>query len=301
MRQGIVECVPNFSEGRNPEVIDRIVQSISDAGCKVLDVSSDQSHNRSVVTFAGFPEKVEEAAFRATSVAADLIDMEKHKGEHPRIGATDVIPFVPIRDITIEECVCMAERVGKRIGEELGIPVYLYAKAAKSEDRIKLPNMRKGEYEGLKEAIQADPSRKPDFGPDHLHPRAGATAVGARPPLLAYNVNLNTGNVKVARAIAKAIRESSGGLPSVQAKGILIEETGLAQVTMNLLDYKTTSIDRVLRQIEEEAAARGTSIRDSEIIGLVPLDAILDVAISRMKADSFSRRQILDLIDFDRE
>ncbi len=301
MHQGIVECVPNFSEGRNPQVIEKIVQSVVEAGCRVLDVSSDYSHHRSVLTFAGSPDKVEEAAFRAAGVAASLIDMEKHKGEHPRIGATDVIPFIPVRDITIEECVSLAERVGKRVGEQLGIPVYLYAKAARREDRVRLPNIRKGEYEGLKEAIQVDPLRKPDFGPSRLHPMAGATSVGARQPLIAYNVNLNTSDVKVARGIAKAIRESSGGLPSVQAKGILIDETGLAQVTMNLLDYRTTSIDLVLRRIEEEASARGTDIRDSEIIGLVPLDAILDVAASRMKAGSFSKGQLLDLVDFHKE
>ncbi len=297
MSKTVVECVPNFSEGRNTQIISEIVESISSEGCKVLDVLSDHSHNRTVVTFAGSPQKVENAAFNAAKVAASLIDMEKHKGEHPRIGATDVIPFIPIRDVTIEECVAIAERLGKRLGEELGIPVYLYAKAARTPDREKLPNIRKGEYEGLKEAILTDPLRKPDFGPSRLHVSAGATAVGARQPLIAYNVNLDTGDVKVARRIARAIRESSGGLPSVQAKGVLIDETGLAQVTMNLLDYKVTSIDLVLKKIEEEAARRDTGVVNSEIVGLVPLDALLDVAAVRMKTDGLSKSRILEMID----
>jgi len=293
--QRIVECVPNFSEGRDKSIVDRIVENIKACGCKILDASMDPSHNRSVVTFVGAPEQVEEAAFAATEKASQLIDMELHQGEHPRIGATDVIPFVPIQGMTMEDCVEMAKRVGRRIGEELSIPVYLYAKAATRPDRIKLPDIRKGEYEGLKVAIQEDPARAPDFGPKRLHPRAGASAVGARPPLIAFNVNLDTGDVKVAKAIARIIRESSGGFPEVQAKGILVDETGLAQVTMNLLDYKVTPIETVYRKIEEEATARGARIRDSEIVGLVPLDALLDVAVSRLKLGSFSKAKVLDL------
>lgn len=296
MEPKVIECIPNFSEGRNQSVIDEILKAIKDAGCKILDSSSDPSHNRSVVTFIGTPETVEEAAFKAAQRAGELIDMEQHHGEHPRIGATDVVPFVPIRGVTIEECVDIAKKVGRRIGEELSIPVYLYAKAATRPERVRLPNIRKGEYEGLKEAIKAEPDRKPDFGPCLLHPKAGATAVGARPPLIAYNVNLNTTNVKIARSIARHIRESSGGLPHVQAKGITMEDTGLAQVTMNLLDYKSTPIELVFSKIEEEAASKGVEITDSEIIGLIPLDALLNVALARLKLKDFSRQRILDLI-----
>ena len=196
----------------------------------------------------------------------------------------------------MEECVELAKEVGKRIGEELGIPVYLYAKAATRPDRVRLPDIRKGEYEGLKEAIKTDPNRKPDFGPSELHPKAGATAVGARPPLIAFNVNMNTDDVKIAKTIARHIRESSGGLPCVQAKGIMIHELGLAQVTMNLLDYKTTPMHVVMSKIEEEAAAKGVEIVNSEIIGLVPLDALLDVSYARLKLKDFSRNRILDLL-----
>lgn len=296
MEPKIVECIPNFSEGKDQSVVDQILKAIKDSGCKILDASSDPSHNRSVVTFIGTLETVEQAAFAATKKASELIDMENHHGEHPRIGATDVIPFVPIQGVTMEECVELAKRVGQRIGTELSIPVYLYAKAATTPKRVRLPSIRKGEYEGLKQAVKTDPDRKPDFGPSELHPKAGATAVGARPPLIAYNVNLNTTDVKIARSIARRIRESSGGLPHVQAKGITMEDTGLAQVTMNLLDYKTTPIELVFNKIEEEAANKGVEITDSEIIGLIPLDALLDVAFARLKLKDFSRQRILDLI-----
>jgi len=295
-RKKLVECVPNFSEGRDASVIEAILKAIEASGCKVLDWSMDPSHNRAVVTFVGSPEQVEQGAFNATKTASELIDMEKHHGEHPRIGATDVIPFVPIHGVSMEECVEIAKRLGKRIGEELSIPVYLYAKAATRPDRVRLPDVRKGEYEGLKEAIKSDPEKKPDFGPAKLHPKAGATAVGARPPLIAFNVNLNTDDVKVARTIARHIRESSGGLPAVQAKGVMIEELGLAQVTMNLLDYKTTPMHVVMTEIEKEASEKGIEIVNSEIIGLVPLDALLDTAYARLKLEGFQRERILDLI-----
>lgn len=295
-RKKLVECVPNFSEGRDASVIEAILKAIETSGCKVLDWSMDPSHNRAVVTFVGSPEQVEQGAFNAAKTASELIDMEKHRGEHPRIGATDVIPFVPIHGITMDECVDIARRLGKRIGEELSIPVYLYAKAATQPNRVRLPDVRKGEYEGLKEAIKSDPERKPDFGPAELHPKAGATAVGARPPLIAFNVNLNTDDVKVARTIARHIRESSGGLPAVQAKGVMLEELGLAQVTMNLLDYKTTPMHVVMTEIEKEASEKGIEIVNSEIIGLVPLDALLDTAYARLKLEGFQRERILDLI-----
>ncbi|MBE3519703.1 MAG: glutamate formimidoyltransferase [Firmicutes bacterium] len=292
----LVECVPNFSEGRNPAVVAEIVSSIKSVpGVTVLDFSSDPSHNRSVVTFAGEPDAVEEAAFRAVKRASELIDMEKHTGEHPRIGATDVVPFVPVQGVTMDYCVQMARRVGKRIGDELQIPVYLYANAATRPDRVRLPDVRRGEYEGLKTAIVEDPSRYPDFGPPRLHPKAGATAVGARPPLIAFNVNLDTPDVQIARAIARKIRESSGGLPRVQAKGVFIAELGVAQVTMNLLDYTVTPIHVVFDKIVEEARQYGVGIRNSELIGLCPLDALLDVAMHAIKLTDFSRKRVLDL------
>lgn len=292
----LVECVPNFSEGRDQRIIDEIVRCIPENGCRLLDVQSDASHNRSVVTFIGPPDKVMEAAFACTKRASELINMELHSGEHPRIGATDVIPFVPIQGVSMDECIEMAKTVGQRIASELGIPVYLYGKAATRPDRVRLPDVRRGEYEGLKVAIGTDPERVPDFGPPRMHPTAGATAVGARPPLIAYNVNLDTGDIVKARTIARAIRESSGGLPAVQAKGILIKETGDVQVTMNLTDHKVTSIDAVMRHLEMEAEKVGAEIKNSEIVGLLPLDALLDVAIARLNLTGFSRRQVLDLV-----
>ncbi|HHV79398.1 MAG TPA: glutamate formimidoyltransferase [Firmicutes bacterium] len=291
----VVECVPNFSEGRRPEIIDEIVSEASRMmGLKVLDVAPDASHNRVVVTMAGLPEAVEEAAFRMTAKAAQLIDMNQHRGEHPRIGATDVIPFVPVSGVTMEECCEMARRVAKRIAEELGIPTYLYAKAATRPDRVRLPDIRRGEYEGLRDAIK-DPARHPDFGKPQLHPTAGATVVGARPPLIAFNANLNTQDVEIAKAVAKAVRESSGGLMNVQAKGIMIEEKKCAQVTMNLLDYERTPMARVLEMVKTEAARYGVQVIETEIVGLVPLNALLDSACWYLRVGKFSRQQILDL------
>ncbi len=292
----LVECVPNFSEGRNREVIDDIVSNIPKHGCDLLDVESDPSHNRTVVTYIGAPEYAAEAAFACAKRASELIDMERHKGAHPRIGATDVIPFVPIQGVTMDDCVRLAREVGERIANDLGIPVYLYAKAATRPERVRLPDVRQGEYEGLKEAIQTDPGRKPDFGPSKFHPKAGATAVGARPPLIAFNVNLDTGDIVKARTIARTLRESAGGLPAVQAKGILIKETGDVQVTMNLLDHKVTSMETVMSGLEDVASQLGAEIKGSEIIGLLPLDALLEVAVSRLKIHGFTRRQVLDLV-----
>ncbi len=292
----LVECVPNFSEGRNLEIVRDIVSNIPRCGCDLLDVESDPSHNRSVVTYIGTPENVAEAAFQCAKRASELIDMERHKGAHPRIGATDVIPFVPIQGVTMEDCVELARQVGSRIARELGIPVYLYAKAAQRPERVLLPDIRQGEYEGLKVAIETDPGRAPDFGPSRMHPTAGATVAGARPPLIAFNVNLDTGDIVKARTIARGLRESAGGLPAVQAKGILIKETGDVQVTMNLLDYTVTSMETVMSNLEAMANELGARVKGSEIIGLLPLDALLDVAVHRLGLKGFSRRQILDLV-----
>lgn len=290
----LVECVPNFSEGRRPEVIEQILDAIRGVGgVTLLDNAPDASHNRVVVTYIGDPDAVEEAAFRACAKAAELIDMESHHGEHPRIGATDVIPFIPLEGMTMLECVAMAKRLAARIAEQLAIPTYLYAEAAQKPERRRLPDIRKGEYEGLKLTI-AEPDRQPDFGAPHMHPTAGATVVGARPPLVAFNANLSTSNVKVARAIARAVRESSGGLVSVQAKGVMLEDRNVAQVTMNLLNHAKTPMHRVLEMVKSEADRRGAKVTDTEIIGLLPEKALLDSARWYLRVGGFNERQIIE-------
>ena len=289
----LIECVPNFSEGRRPEVVSAIVDVMRGQGVTVLDVHSDAAHNRSVVTVVGSPEQVLEAAFAACREAARLIDMEQHRGEHPRIGATDVIPLVPFEGTSLDECVGWARQLGRRIGEELGIPVYLYGAAATRPDRVRLADVRRGEYEGLKEAI-ALPERHPDFGPARLHPRAGAVAVGARPFLIAFNVNLACEDLGVARAIARAVRESSGGLPAVQALG-LQREDGSVQVSMNLLDYRRTSLPAVYERVVEEARRRGVEVSGSELVGLAPAEALLDVVRHFLRAPELTADQVLEV------
>ncbi len=288
----IVECVPNFSEGRRQEVIDEIVGAMSSvAGVRILDVEKDADHNRSVVTMVGEPEGVLEAAFRGISTAARFIDLNKHEGTHPRIGATDVVPFVPIRGITMSECVALARRLGERVAEELGIPVYFYEEAATRPERRNLENIRKGEYEGLKERIGKDPDAKPDMGPEKLGP-AGATVIGARQPLIAFNVYLNTDNVEVARKIARAVRHSSGGFRFVKALGMLVG--GQAQVSMNLTNFHRTPMYRVVEAIRREAARYGVSITHSEIVGLVPQDALINAARWYMQIDNLMPDLILE-------
>jgi glutamate formiminotransferase len=292
--QKVVECVPNFSEGRRPEVVERIVEAIKEAaGIRVLDYSSDASHNRTVVTFVGSPEACEEAAFRAIARARDLIDMEKHEGEHPRLGATDVVPFIPISGATMEECVEIAHNVGKRVGEELEIPVYLYEEAATRPERRNLADVRRGEYEGLKGSI-GTPERAPDFGPARVHPTAGATIIGARMPLIAFNVNLGTSDIKIARKIARAVRASSGGLAYVKALGVMLEEKQMAQVSMNLVNYVKTPIPRVLEMVRREAARYGVPVIESELIGLMPMDAVLDTAAYYLQLPKLDRNQIIE-------
>lgn len=291
----IVECVPNFSEGRRMDVVERILDAIrSLEGVKILDSSSDASHNRTVVTFVGEPQGVKRAAFRAAQMAAELIDMENHHGEHPRIGATDVIPFIPISDVTMDECVEMARELGQEIGGKLSIPVFLYEEAAVKPERKNLAKVRRGEYEGLKEVI-SQPERHPDFGPARMHPTAGATAVGARPPLVAYNINLNTSDLEIAKAIAKTIRGSSGGYPSIKAMGVLIEETGTAQVTINVCNFREVSLARVFETVMSEAERFGVSIVGSEIVGLVPMEALLEAAAFYLRFDGFQHDQVLEV------
>jgi glutamate formiminotransferase len=288
----MIECIPNFSEGRRPEVIDAIVAAVAEVpGATVLDTSADADHNRSVLTFAGPADAVAEAAVRAVRRAAELIDMTQHSGQHPRVGATDVLPFVPLGSTTLAECVALARAVGQRIGDELGIPVYLYEAAATRPERAALPNLRRGEYEGLREAIVSDPARAPDFGPARLG-SAGATIVGARQPLIAYNIYLNSGDIEIAKRIAKAVRGSSGGLRGVRALGMLVE--GRAQVSMNLVDFRTTPIHRVVEMVAREAAAYGVLITESELVGLIPEDALLDAARFYLRLHGMADDQVLE-------
>ena len=292
MPRMLVECVPNFSEARRPEVVEAIQQAIAvDPLIRVLDKHSDMDHNRTVITFVGPPEGVEQAAFRGIAIAAQLIDLNQHKGEHPRIGATDVVPFVPLTGTSMQDCIEMARRLGQRVAEELHIPVYLYEQAAVRPERQNLENIRRGEYEGLKEEIASDPQREPDFGPKRLSP-AGATAIGARPFLIAFNVYLTNGEVAVAKKIARAIRHSSGGLRNVKALGLLVD--GRAQVSMNLTDFRQTPVARVVEMIRREAQRYGVAIHHSELVGLIPQDALDDAAIWYLQLDQFDLHQVLE-------
>lgn len=292
MMRKVVECVPNFSEGRRLDVVQEIVEAIrSVPGVHVLDVESNADHNRSVVTFVGEPEAALEGAFQGIARAAALIRMEEHRGAHPRMGAADVVPFVPVRGVRMEECVDLARRLGERVGRELGIPVYLYEEAATRPDRRNLADVRRGEYEGLREAIRTDPDRAPDFGPAEMGP-AGATAIGARPPLIAFNVYLRTDDVRVAQAIARAVRHSSGGLRYVKALGLLVE--GQAQVSMNLTDFRRTPLARVMEMVRREAARYGVAVARSEVVGLLPAEALLDAAAYYLQLEGFSPAQVLE-------
>lgn len=292
MTTPLVECIPNFSEARRPEVIDDILQTIqSVSGVRVLDRHSDLDHNRTVITFLGSPGAVEEAAFQAIARAADLIDLNRHTGEHPRIGATDVVPFVPISDISMRECVEIAHRLGRRVGEELHLPVYLYEEAATRPERRNLENIRKGEYEALKDEIGSVEAREPDYGPRQVGP-AGATVIGARQPLIAFNVYLNSDDVTIAQKIARAIRHSSGGFRFVKAMGLLVE--GRAQVSMNLTNYRQTPIFRVVELIRTEAGRHGVSVHHSELVGLIPQEALVDAAVWYLQLDNLEPGQILE-------
>jgi glutamate formiminotransferase len=273
-------------------VIDRIVEAIAAVeGVKILDCSSDEDHNRSVVTFVGPPETIGEAAFAGIAVAARLIDLTIHRGQHPRIGATDVCPFVPLEGVSMADCVVIAQALGRRVGEELQLPVYLYEAAATRPERENLANIRRGQYEALREAIVTDPARLPDFGPARLGP-AGAVAIGARSPLIAFNVYLTTTDVQIAQKIAAAVRHSSGGLRFVKALGLSVK--GKAQVSMNLTDYTRTPIFRVVELIRREAAQYGVMIESSELVGLIPQQALIDTAVYYLQLDHFRPEQILE-------
>ncbi len=288
----IVECVANFSEGRRSAIVDEIVAAIRAVPeVHVLDQESDADHNRSVITFVAAPENIVEAAFQAIAAAARLIDLDTHSGAHPRLGATDVVPFIPIEGVDMHDCVLLARQLGERVGRELHIPVYLYEAAATRPERENLADVRRGEYEALKAAIGSDPNRAPDYGP-HSVGKAGATIIGARAPLVAYNVYLTTSDVEIARKISKDIRHSSGGFRYAKALGLLVN--GKAQVSINMTDYTQTPLHRVVETIRREAARYGVGIQSSEIIGLVPQRALFDAAQWYLQIDAFTPEQVLE-------
>ncbi len=290
-----MECVPNFSEGRDAAKVEAIVEAIrSVPGVFLLDREMDADHNRSVITFVGSPESAAKAALRGVAKAVELIDLTRHQGAHPRIGAADVVPFIPLEGVTLEECVGLARRVGQQIWERLGVPVYLYEAAATRPERRNLENIRRGQFEALREEIATSPERRPDFGEPRLHPTAGATVVGARKFLIAYNILLNTPEVEVAKKVARAVRASSGGLPFVKAMGVELKERRLAQVSMNLTDFEQTPMHQVFQAVESEAARHGAAIVSSEIVGLIPRKALEMAAAANLKLENFSPTLILE-------
>lgn len=290
----IIECVPNFSEGARKDVIDDIVSAVSEAkGAQVLDISSDPDHNRSVLTMVGDEQGLKNAILILFEKAIEHIDLTKHKGEHPRMGAVDVVPFVPIKGVTMDDCVALSKEIGELVANKFDIPVYLYEESASSPERESLPKIRKGQFEGFFEKIK-QPEWKPDFGPQEVHPTAGVVAIGARMFLIAYNVYLSTDNVEIADKIAKAIRHISGGLRYVKALGMMIEERKLTQVSINLVDYQKTPIYRVFELIRAEARRYGVHIVDSEIVGMVPSEALIDTAQYYLQLAGFSSSQVLE-------
>src|SRR2546422_2140634 len=291
----LVECVPNFSEGRRIEVLDAIVNAMTSVPhVYLLGREMDPDHNRAVVTLVGSPETIGEAAIRGVEIAIQHIDLAMHRGEHPRIGAADVIPFVPIRGVSLNDCVELAQTVGREISSRFKIPVYLYEAAATRPDRKNLENIRRGQFEVLRNEIATNPDRHPDFGEPKVHPTAGATVVGARKPLIAYNINLNTPDVSIAKEIAKRVRFSSGGLPFVKAMGVLLKDRNQAQVSMNLTDYEQTPVELVFETVGREAEQYGVSIAGSEIIGLIPQKAIEQAVEFYLRVENFSPEMILE-------
>ena len=292
MTSTIVECVPNFSEGRDPAKVDAIVEAMKMPGVYLLAREMDADHNRCVITLAGEREAVEEAAIRGVGKAAELIDLTRHQGAHPRLGAADVVPFIPIEGVTLEDCMAMARRAGAEIWRRYQVPVYLYEAAAATPERQNLENVRRGQFEGIRDEIATNPARKPDFGEPRLHPTAGATIVGARKSLIAYNIFLNTPNVEIAKKIAKAVRFSSGGMRFVKASGFLVR--GLAQVSMNLTDFEQTPLHRVFELVRREAARYGAVPVSSQIVGLIPRRAIEQAAAWFLQAEDFDTSLIFE-------
>ncbi|MDQ7821901.1 MAG: glutamate formimidoyltransferase [Candidatus Eremiobacteraeota bacterium] len=294
MAEAIVECIPNFSEGQRDEVIKGIAEKFSSvAGCKLLDCKPDKDHNRTVYTIIGSAAAVKEAVLNAIGYAAEHIDMECHRGEHPRIGACDVVPFVPIARCTMEECVALSKEVASEIWKRHGIPVYLYEESAAKPERRNLADIRKGEYEVLKREISLE-GRKPDVGEARLHPKAGAAVVGARKALIAYNINLSTSNIKIAKEIAKRVRARSGGLAYVKALGVMLKERNIAQVSMNLTDFSKSAVYTVFEMVKSEATRYGVHPVGSEVIGLLPLEALVEVARFYLRIEEFQTAQILE-------
>ena len=290
----IIECVPNISEGRRPDVVEAVASAVrATPGLRILDVQSDKDHNRSVLTLVGDAESLRAGVVQMFEAALARIDLRSHRGEHPRLGAVDVVPFVPIENATMKDCVALAREVGALVAERFGVPIFLYEDAASAPHRHNLEDVRRGQFEGLAEKMTR-PEWAPDFGPSLPHVSAGATAVGARMPLIAYNINLGTPDVEIAKKIAKAIRHSSGGYRFVKAMGVLLEERGVAQVSINMTDYKRTPLFRVFETVREEAARYGVSVIGSEIIGLVPSEALLDCADHYLRLEGFGRLQVLE-------
>jgi len=290
----LIECIPNFSEGRRSEVVDEIVAAIAGVdGVRVLDRQSDETHNRSVITFVGQEAAAAEGAFRAIAAAARLIDLNQHQGAHPRFGAADVVPFVPLRDSDMPVCIDTARQLARRVARELAIPVYLYEEAARVPEHRNLADVRRGEFEGLREVIATDRTRRPDEGEARLHPTAGAVAIGARAPLIAYNVNLASDDLALAKRIASEIRERDGGLPKLKAIGLALAD-GDVQVSMNLTDYRITSLLDAFEAVRDRAAQAGVTVRKSEVIGLLPQDALVQLAKRVLLATDFSRAQVLE-------
>lgn len=290
----LVECVPNFSEGRDKEKIEKIMDSFrGKEGVKLLDYSADESHNRLVVTIVGEMEPVKNAVIEAMGVAVELIDMTKHIGEHPRMGATDVVPFIPIKNVSMTEAIELSKEVAREAAERYNIPVFLYEKSASTPERENLAKVRKGQFEGMTEKLK-QPEWKPDFGPDKIHPTAGVTAIGARMPLVAFNVNLNTKDKEIASQIAKNIRHLNGGLRFCKAIGIDLSDKGIAQVSMNMTDYTKTALYRAYELIKIEAKRYGVYPIGSEIIGTLPMEALIDTAVYYLGIENFSMDQILE-------
>ena len=290
----LVESVPNFSEGRRREVVEAIVAEAKKyENVWILDWSMDHDHNRSVITLAGEPDPLLNALFDMTKKASEVIDLRKHTGEHPRMGATDVIPLVPLWNTTMDECVEYSHKLAKRIGEELSIPVFLYERSATTPERENLANIRKGEFEGFFEKIK-DPNWKPDYGPETVHPTAGVTAVGAREFLIAFNVNLGTDNLEIAKKIAKAVRHKSGGFRYVKALGFELKERGIVQVSMNMTNYRKSPLFRVFEVIKREAQRYGVPVVGTEIVGMMPLGALVDIADFYMQFEAFDPKKIVE-------
>jgi glutamate formiminotransferase len=294
LNKKLIECVPNFSEGKDKEKIEKIIESFrAREGVKLLDYSADQSHNRLVVTIVGEMEPVKDAVLDAMGTAASIIDMTKHKGEHPRMGATDVVPFIPVKNVSMTEVIEFSKVVAKEAADRYGIPIFLYEKSASTPERENLASIRKGQFEGMAEKLQ-QAEWKPDFGPDRVHPTAGVTAIGARMPLIAFNVNLSTGNKKIAAQIANNIRHLNGGLRFCKAIAVDLSDKGIAQVSMNMTDYTKTALYRAYELIKIEARRFGVHPIGSEIIGTIPMEALIDTAVYYLGIENFTLDQILE-------